>query len=74
MLLRSQLLAWLELQVQADVRVNASEDLAWIRILENIACASQPAKLQVATAGEWRASIARCIAVVVSKTGVPFYY
>ncbi|KAI0333443.1 hypothetical protein GY45DRAFT_306027 [Cubamyces sp. BRFM 1775] len=58
LILRHALLAWMEMQVQS---VRAEEAIAWARILENILAVVNPAKVEAATGGEWRAIIGRCV-------------
>ncbi|KAH7101182.1 ribosome 60S biogenesis N-terminal-domain-containing protein [Auriculariales sp. MPI-PUGE-AT-0066] len=68
LVLKSQLLAWIELHVNNDVHVVDGEDLAWLRILENIVCAPQPEKLDRATSGGWRDAVARCVGAILAVT------
>ncbi|CDO76370.1 hypothetical protein BN946_scf185011.g34 [Trametes cinnabarina] len=62
LILRHALLPWIEMQVQT---VRAEEAVAWARILENILAVVNPTKLEIATDGEWRTSIGRCVHMVM---------
>lgn len=67
LVLRFGLLSWIELQLQ---NVQSDEDLAWIKILENILVTVDTQKLEASTGGEWRASITRCILALVLNPGL----
>jgi nucleolar pre-ribosomal-associated protein 1 len=45
------------------------ECLLWMMVLENILDVVDPSKLESATGGEWRAAIARCVALLQGDTG-----
>ncbi|KAJ3857360.1 hypothetical protein EV368DRAFT_30415 [Lentinula lateritia] len=62
LLLKSNLLSWIEMQLLTP---QEDEGLAWLKILENILVISRSEKLEASTAGEWRACLARCLILLV---------
>ncbi|KAJ4475724.1 hypothetical protein J3R30DRAFT_3706325 [Lentinula aciculospora] len=62
LLLKSNLLAWIEMQL---ITPQEEEGLAWLKILENILVVSHPDKMEVATGGEWRACLVRCLLLLL---------
>ncbi|CAK5281477.1 unnamed protein product [Mycena citricolor] len=63
LLLKSNLLQWIETQLLQGI----AEVLAWTRILENILVVVDAAKLESATAGEWRSVVSRCLAILLKN-------
>ncbi|EJD42488.1 hypothetical protein AURDEDRAFT_186058 [Auricularia subglabra TFB-10046 SS5] len=63
---RSQLLAWLELNVHD---LQTGEDIALARILENIVVvlASDSQKAEYATSGQWRHAVRRCLSALLQQ-------
>ncbi|KAL4250925.1 Nucleolar pre-ribosomal-associated protein 1 [Abortiporus biennis] len=64
LVLKSALLPWIEIQIQTS---KTDEDIAWIRILENVLSIVSPDKLETSTQGEWRFTIARCLLGLLGK-------
>ncbi|KAJ3881336.1 hypothetical protein F5051DRAFT_476344, partial [Lentinula edodes] len=62
LLLKSNLLSWIEMQLLTP---QEDEGLAWLKILENILVISRSEKLEASTAGEWRACLARCLILLL---------
>lgn len=62
LLLKSNLLSWVEMQLLTP---QEDEGLAWLKILENILVISRSEKLEASTAGEWRACLARCLILLL---------
>ncbi|KAJ3758762.1 hypothetical protein EV360DRAFT_43250 [Lentinula raphanica] len=58
LLLKSNLLAWIEMQLLTP---QEDEGLAWLKILENILVVSHHEKMETSTSGQWRACIVRCV-------------
>lgn len=57
----------MEIQLQANVQ--EEEVVAWSRVLENLLAVVDVAKLDLATKGEWRKAIARCILHLLESSG-----
>ncbi|KAF5379860.1 hypothetical protein D9757_007247 [Collybiopsis confluens] len=62
LLLKSSLLTWIEMQLLAP---QEEEGLAWLKILENLLTVADTVKLESATSGEWRASMVRCLILLL---------
>jgi len=45
------------------------EVLLWMKVLENVLDVVDPAKLESATGGEWRAAIGRCMTLLQGESG-----
>ncbi|KAF9263035.1 hypothetical protein L218DRAFT_1077444 [Marasmius fiardii PR-910] len=69
LLLKSNLLSWIEIQLQlldinstskVDQEQRKHEIIAWIKILENVLISANREKVEDVTRGEWRVSAGRC--------------
>ncbi|EJT99629.1 hypothetical protein DACRYDRAFT_95959 [Dacryopinax primogenitus] len=67
LVLRSSLLAWIELQLFTP---KPGECLPWLRVLENICMVVNPVKMETDTYGSWRADITRCVGKVLRAVPV----
>ncbi|KAH8086640.1 ribosome 60S biogenesis N-terminal-domain-containing protein, partial [Cristinia sonorae] len=65
LVLKSSLLIWMEAQLE-DLR--AGEELAWLKVLENIIVLADKPKLDAATNDEWYQALGRCILAVLKRT------
>ncbi|KAJ3798099.1 ribosome 60S biogenesis N-terminal-domain-containing protein [Lentinula aff. detonsa] len=63
LLLKSNLLTWIEMQLLTP---QEDEGLAWLKILENILVVSHHEKMETSTGGQWRACLARCILLLLN--------
>jgi len=45
--------------------LSTSKGASWIRILENIILVTDPGKIEKATSGLWRATLCRCISLLL---------
>ncbi|KAJ3827887.1 hypothetical protein F5880DRAFT_1102471 [Lentinula raphanica] len=63
LLLKSNLLAWIEMQLLTP---QEDEGLAWLKILENILVVSHHEKMETSTSGQWRACIVRCVLLLIT--------
>ncbi|KAF8590297.1 hypothetical protein K439DRAFT_1512242, partial [Ramaria rubella] len=64
LVLRSSLHMWIEMQLEGGM-INPSEYLAWIKILENIIVTVDVIKAHKATGGEFGATFARCLRLIL---------
>ncbi|KIK54460.1 hypothetical protein GYMLUDRAFT_1022449 [Collybiopsis luxurians FD-317 M1] len=62
LLLKSSLLTWIEMQL---LMPHEDEGLAWLKVLENLIVVTDNAKMELSTGGEWRASIVRCLILLI---------
>lgn len=62
LLLKSGLLSWIEMQLLDPTE---SEGIAWLKVIENIICIVDPAKIESSTSGDWRSVLARCLSSVL---------
>ncbi|TCD60981.1 hypothetical protein EIP91_009189 [Steccherinum ochraceum] len=68
LVLKSSLVVWIETQLES---LRPGEDIAWLKILENILVLADTGKLDAATNGEWRVAIGRCLAVILGQQSMP---
>jgi len=61
--LKSGLLTWIEMQLLGTIAKD--EDLAWLKILQNIVIIADHSRLQSVTNGESRAVICRCLGLLL---------
>ncbi|KAF8905722.1 ribosome 60S biogenesis N-terminal-domain-containing protein [Gymnopilus junonius] len=65
LILKSALLQWIEMQLLYST--TKAEGVEWIKILENILVIVDASKLEVATNGDWRYIICRCLACLLDQ-------
>lgn len=49
--------------------LDSREGEGWMKVLENILDVVDPVKLELATGGEWRAAIGRCLNLPQDESG-----
>lgn len=64
LILKSGLLAWIEIQLLHGVSVH-ERGVEWLKILENILVIVNPGKIEMATNGDWRKIICRCLCLLL---------
>ncbi|THH28288.1 hypothetical protein EUX98_g5899 [Antrodiella citrinella] len=64
LVLKSSLLAWLEVQLE-DLKLG--EELAWLKVIENLIVLSDTGKLDAATNGEWKMTLGRCVLAILKQ-------
>ncbi|KAF8519438.1 ribosome 60S biogenesis N-terminal-domain-containing protein [Gautieria morchelliformis] len=69
LVLRSSLLTWIEMQLEART-ANEGESIAWVKILENIIVTANEDKVGKATRGEFYASLTRCLCLLLRGVAV----
>ena len=65
-ILRNMLLSWIEIQMQ---HILPGEEVAWVKIIENIVYVVDCPKVETATNGEWRAIITRILGSLLRRIG-----
>lgn len=49
--------------------IRSDESLLWLNIVENILMVADVSRLESATGGQWRATIARCLKLLIQEPG-----
>jgi len=67
LVLKSGLLAWIEMQLLGIADIGG-ESVAWLRIIQNIISVVDQVKLDSVTNGEWRVVICRCVRLLLDRS------
>jgi nucleolar pre-ribosomal-associated protein 1 len=69
LVLKSGLLTWIEAQL---ISVKVSENVEWVKILDNIMAIVDANKVEAATEGGWRSTICRCLCILMERNGLSY--
>lgn len=67
LVLKSSLLTWLETQLTEHDAKHPGEDLAYLKVMENVLVLADASKLSAATAGAWLLALGRCVAAILRR-------